>query len=255
MSVKMTVLEMVQDILSSLNSDEVNSISDTEDAEQVASILKNTYLAIITKNEWPHTRRVLTINPRSDNNFPTHMVIKEELKELISVYYNVIKSGETQKKYQQVHYMDPDTFLRKINKRNNDEADVDVIIDDSGIELLIKNDKHPEYFTSFDDVNLVFDSYDSVVDTTLRQSKFQATGYIIPEFTLSNTFVPDLPADGFSLLLEEATSRAQWKMRQLIDTKAEQESARQMRRQSQKSWTVGGGNVFPNYGRGNSRGI
>lgn len=250
MAVKKTLLEIVQDILLDLNSDEVNSISDTEDSEQVANIVKNTYLALITKNTWPHTRRALTVNARSDNEFPTHMIIKEDLKELLSIFYNTAKTGETQKKYRELSYADPDEFLRRTNKRNNDEANVDIIIDDSGIELLIKNDKAPDFYTSFNDVDIIFDSYDSMIDSSLQQSKVQAQGYIIPEFKLLDTFVPDLPVDGFSLLLEESTSRAQWKMRQLIDNKAEQESARQMRRQSQKSWTVASGTRFPNYGRG-----
>lgn len=249
MAAKRTLIEIVQDILADINSDEVNSIADTEDAEQVAKIVRSTYRALISKNTWPHTRRALTIEPRSDNLFPTHMVIKEELKELISIFYNKQRDGETRKLYKEIKYLEPDDFLRKINARNSDEADVQVVIDDSGIELLIKNDKHPDYYTSFNDVDIVFDSFDSSVDSTLQVSKFQAQGYIIPDFDLVDTFIPDLPADSFSLLLEESTSRAQFKLRQLIDTKAEQEAGRQMRRQSRKSWTVAGGLVYPNYGR------
>lgn len=41
-----TLLEMVQDILSEMDSDEVNSINDTVEAEQVATIIKNCYLAL-----------------------------------------------------------------------------------------------------------------------------------------------------------------------------------------------------------------
>lgn len=249
MAVKKTLLELVQDILTEINSDEVNSIGDSEDAEQVAKQIKATYRALITKNVWPHTRRALTLQPRSDNNFPTHMSINEDLKELISVFYDKSKQGETRKRYTEVHYVEPDNFLRKTNKRNNDESDIDVITDDSGIELLIKNDKHPEYYTSFNDSDIVFDSYEGDVDDTLQISKVQAQGYILPDFNLVDTFVPDLPADAFPLLLEEATSRCQFKMREFVDTKAEQEAGRQMRRQSRKSWTVNAGTVYPDYGR------
>lgn len=249
MAAKRTLLDIVQDILYDMNADEVNSISDTEDAEQVARIVRSTYRALITKNTWPHTRRALTINARSDSNFPTHMIVKDELKELIGINYNKQNVGETRKYYRPIKYLEPDEFLRKTNLRNNDDADVDIIVDDSGIDLLIKNDKHPDYFTSLDDVNIIFDSYDSSVDSTLQESKVQAQGYIIPDFELRDNFVPDLPVDAFSLLLEESTSRAQFKMRQLVDNKAEQESGRQMRRQSRKSWTVAGGLKFPNYGR------
>lgn len=249
MTVKSNLLSIVQDILSDLNADEVNSITDTEDSEQVARIIKATYLAIVSKNNWPHTRRALTILARSNTDFPTHMLIKEELKELVSINYNKAKVGEVRKRYTPIKYLFPDEFLRKTNTRDNTSAEVDVVIDDSGIELLISNNKHPDYYTSFNDNDLVFDSYLSTVDSSLQVSKVQAQGFIIPEFLLEDSFVPDLPADAFSLLIEESTSRAQFKMRQFVDTKAEQESGRQRRTMSQKSWSVNSGNRFPNYGR------
>ena len=249
---KQTLLEIVQSILSDMDGDEVNSISDTLEAEQVASHVRSTYRAIVSHTTWPHTRRAVALVPRSDNAFPTHMVVKEELKELISVRYNKAKVGDTRKLYKDVTWLSPDDFLRRTNNRNNSELNVDVIIDDSGIELLIMNDKAPDYYTSFDDVNVVFDSYDKEADSSLQQSKLQAQGYIIPEFTISDSFVPDLPADAFSLLLEESVSRAQFKMRQFQDIKSEQESQKQSRWLSRKSWTVAGGVRLRDYGRNKS---
>ena len=249
MATKPTLLEITQQILMELTSDEVNSISDTEDSEEVASHIKATYNALMNKREWPHTRRALTVNPRSDSDYPTHMYVKENLRELSSISYNKMLAGETRKKYSELSYLTPDEFLRKINARNSDASDVVTVTDDSGIELLIKDDQHPEYYTSFDETNIIFDSYKSDVDSTLQTSKMQAIGFILPEFLLEDSFVPDLPIDAFPLLIEESTARAQFKMRQFVDNKAEQESNRQRRHQSFKSWTVGGGLEFPNYGR------
>ncbi len=246
---KQTLLELVQDILSDIDGDEVNSITDTEESEQVARHIKAAYRSIVSNTNWPHTRRAVALDPRSDSNFPTHMVVKEEVKEMISVRYNTMDVGDTRREYQLLRYYDPDEFLRRINKRNNDEADVDIVTDDSGIELLIFNDKDPQFYTSFDDVNLIFDSYDSLADSTLQGSKFQAQGYIIPTFTITDAFTPDLPVDGFSLLYEESVSRCQFKMRQFEDRKAEAESQRQSRWMSRKNWVVDGGIKYPDYGR------
>ena len=44
---KFTLLEMVQEILSDMDSDEVDSIEDTVEAEQVATIVRSTYLAMM----------------------------------------------------------------------------------------------------------------------------------------------------------------------------------------------------------------
>ena len=249
---KPTLLEIVQSILNDINGDEVNSISDTEESEQVAEHVKHAYRAIVSRTEWPHTRRAVALNPRSDANYPTHMTVKEELKELISVRYNNAKDGETRRNYEDVLWCPPDEFLRRINRRDNTATNVDIVIDDSGIELLIKNDKGPEWFTSFDDVNLVFDSFDSAVDNSLQQSKLQAQGYIIPAFTVADNFVPDLPADAFAFLIEDSVSRVQYKMREFRDMKAEMETTKQSRRMSRKAWTSGGGIGYRDYGRNKS---
>lgn len=44
---KMTLLEMVQDILSIGDGDVVNSVSDTEEAEQVSLIIRDTYFQLL----------------------------------------------------------------------------------------------------------------------------------------------------------------------------------------------------------------
>lgn len=246
---KMSLLEIVQTILSDMDGDEINSISDTEEAEQVASHVKSVYRALVSNAEWPHTRRAVALVPNSDNNYPTHMTVKEELKQLISVNYNKANLGDTRKLYRPVSYLDPDDFLRKINYRDNTKSNVEVITDYSGIELLIVNDKSPDYYTSFDDVVIVFDSYDKSVDSSLQQSKLQAQGYIIPDFTISDSFVPDLPSDAFSLLVERSTERAQFKMRQFEDMVSGREAQKQSRRMSRKAWTVNGGIKYRDYGR------
>lgn len=244
-----TLLEMVQDVLSEINGDEVNSISDTEESDFIARLFRTTYRDLSSHTSWPHTRRAIALTARSDTNFPTHFILNENVKKLISVNYDVRKNGETRRKYQPMVYKDPDEFLVILNRRDNTQATTDIIIDDSGIELLIRNDKAPEYYTSFDDVNLIFDSYDSAVDSTLQESKLQAQGYIIPDFQLVDSFVPDLPTDAFSLLYQETLSRAQLKAREFQDLKAEQEAVKQSRWMSRNAFRVNGGIRYPDYGR------
>ena len=48
----MTLLEMVQSLLSSLEGDNVNSISDTQEALQVAQVVKDTYFSLISRRYW-----------------------------------------------------------------------------------------------------------------------------------------------------------------------------------------------------------
>lgn len=246
---KPNLLAIVQEILSDMDSDIVNSIDDTDEAGQVAQIVKSTFEAMISNRNWPHTMRTINLIPSGDSNFPVYMTIDEDIKEMISIFYEKHKDGDTQLRYDEVFWKDPDNFLRYTNARNSDDANVMVILDPTGVQLLIQDNKAPAYYTSFDDETLVFDSYDSVVDSTLQASKTQARAYVIPEFVLTDTHIPDLPKEAFSALIEEAKSKAQFKLRQFTDSKSEQEAKRQQTWLSRKAWTVKGGIKYPDYGR------
>lgn len=248
---KSTLLEITQDILSDMSSDVVNSIDDTDEAQQVAQIIKSTYQAMMSNRNWPHTKKILHLIASTDSLLPTHMTIDEDIKEMISIFYDKRRQDDTRLLYQEVKWKDPDDFLRITNVRNSDDDSTLVVTDPSGVILLIRNDKAPSYYTSFDDDQLVFDSWDSGVDDTLQSSKTQARAYVTPTFRMEDDYIPDLPEEAFSALIEEAKSRAQLKLHQQQDVKSEQEAGRQQRWLSRKAWRVNGGIRYPDYGRRN----
>lgn len=245
----MTLLEMTQDIMNDMDSDEVNSIDDTFESQQVAQIIKTCYYELIANRNWPHTKKSLQLESSGDTSYPTHMSISEEVKELCFINYNKAKVDETKKLYKPVRWLEPDDFLRVTNNRNSDSDDVDVIQDYTGVELLVNNDKAPEYYTTFDDKNIVFDSYDSEVDDTLQKSKTQCQAYVIPDWEASDDFIPDMPAEAFPGFLEESKSTAMFKLKQITDQKAEQKASRQQRWLARKDWSINGGIKTPDYGR------
>lgn len=244
-----TLLEITQDILSVMDGDEVNSISDTEESLQVAKAVVRTYNAMVSNSNWYHTRKGLTLTARSDTDYPTHVSLGDNVKELSFVNYNKRKSTDTKDRYDEVKWKEPDDFLRYTNLRNSSDSTVQSVTDDSGIIVLIKNDKAPDYYTSFNDKDLIFDSFDNTVDTTIQESKIQAVGFVVPELALLDSAVPDLPPDAMVALVEEATKKAQWWVRQFQDPVAEQESRKQNRWLARKQWRVHGGIQYPDYGR------
>lgn len=246
---RMSLLEIVQDILNDTDSDEVNSINDTMESQQVAAIVRSTFFAMMTTRDWLHTRQGISLEAPGSTATPTHMKLGDKVKRLSFVNYNKVKLGETKKRYEEVKYLEPDDFLRYTNRRNSDESNIDVIQDLSGIELLIRNDLAPTYYTSFDDSTLVFDSYDGAVDDTLQESKVQAQGYVIPDWVHDDDFIPKLPDEAFPLLVEESKSKAAMKLWKTQDAKAEQEAGRQDRWLSRQAWKVKGGVQYPDYGR------
>lgn len=252
---KRNLLSLTQSILSTMESDEVNSIGDSTESLQVAEVIRDTYYDMHSNRNWPMQHKLVSLVPFSDASLPTHMRVAEDFTELDPIiYYDKRKVNDTRKKYAEVHWKEPDDFLRLTNPRNTDEDKNTVVTDPSGVELIIQNDKAPTYYTSFDDNTIVFDSYDSEVDDTLQESKIQAMAYTFPEFKLVDTFVPVMPIEAFSALLAEARSRCQFWFKDNQDIKSEQEAGRQQRWLSRKAWTVSGGIKFPDYGRKSAKG-
>lgn len=246
---KMTILDIVQDILSDMESDEVNSITDTVEAMEVAQIIKSTYYNLIDGRDWPHLYQFFQLNPSGAISRPTHMILPERVSEMSWVKYNHIGSDSTVDAYRKVIYKKPKEFMDILDNRSSTNPDIQVVTDPTGVKLNVYSDRAPTYWTSFDNEYIVFDSYDILYDTTLQTSKTQCYGKMDPAWTMSDTFVPDLPANAFSYLLNDSKSTCFMVLKQAPHQKAEQNSITQRRRMSQQAWRVNGGVQYPDYGR------
>lgn len=246
---KLTLLDLTQRILNDMNGDEINSISDTLESQQVASIIRDTYQEIIGSRSWPHLNSLLTPTPQG-STYPTHVDLKSEWSFIKEIKYNKRTQTATRDNYDGVDYMEPEEFLEYLNQRNSSASDVSTISDPgTGVELFILNDTAPKYWTTFDDETLVFDSYDSLVDTNLQESKFQIWGNKETTWSHVDTAIPNLPAKAFPYLLAEAKSACFNALMQVGNQKAEQQSRRQRIWLSREKWRSGQGQQFPDYGR------
>lgn len=250
---KMTLLEMTQDILNDLDSDEVNSIDDTIEAQQVAQIIKTCFFEMIGNRNWPHLRKLSQMEASLDLNRPNYLRIPSNLKEMVFFKYEVTKDTSTDKEWKEIKFKEPDDFLRIVSGRRSSNDNIREVKDFSGISLLIQNDIAPSYWTTFDDVHLVTDSYDKIVDDTLMKSKSQVLAYFNPSWERSDTAIPNLPIEAFPALLEEAKSTAFTTLKQMVNQKAEQKASRQSRWLSRKAWSLEGGVKYSDYGRKGQR--
>ncbi len=239
---KKTLLGLVQSILSDMDSEPVNSISDSIEAEQIASVIEDTYFNFVSSREIPEHRRLIKITALSDNTKPTHF--KYVGRQLYWIRYNIDENSQTN--YREIKYMDPGSFAT----RNLDTSNVTTVYDVSAsTNLLILNDRMPSIYTSFDDEHIVMDAFKSSVESTLQTTKTQAYGIVTPTFSLSDTFEPDLDEDLIPYLLAEAKSACFSLFKSGSDPKVEQ-SARRL-----KSFVTTGlyrtkqENVRNNYGR------
>ncbi len=192
---KKTLLQMTQNILSDLDSENVNSISDSVEAQQIASVIQDTYYNIIAAREIPEHDRLVRLTALSDNSRPVYFEYPTSLKEIRLFEYNG----------REVYWKDPVKFLNDMPNAT-DANTIQVLDPISGVPLYVRNNKDPRYYTSFDDQYLICDSYDSSEDSSLQSSKCRCWGTVYPSFTIDDSFTPDIDEVLFPYLLAEAKS-------------------------------------------------
>jgi len=245
---KMTLLEMTQDILSDMDSDEVNSINDSVESLQVAQIIKTTYFNIVNGRDYPHFNELFQLEAATVVR-PTHMKIPETIENINWVKYDCKKAVSDKTLMQEIKYLTPEDFINHVDVRDSTDSKITVITDSSGIKLNIYKDRAPEYFTSFDEEYVVFDNYIATLESNLIQAKSQAYGKRGVTFTLTDNFIADLPVQMFPYFLAEAKSTSFVTLKQIPNAKAEQVSVSHKRRMSQDAWKLKRGIKYPNYGR------
>lgn len=236
-----------------MESDEVNSIDDTVESQQVANIIRSTYLFMMSNKTWDHLRRMGQFDSAADLNRPNYLKAPEDLKETVFFNYNATKLNDTNIIFKEVQYKYPDQFLRILSGRNTSNTNTQVVTDFSGITLFVRNDQSPTYWTSFDDRYIVCDSYDKMVDSVLQSSKTQVYGEFDAKWVHLDNAIPDLPSEVFPTLVEDAKSTAMLKIKQMADQKAEQRVRKGNQWLSRRKWALHGGVRYPNYGRGNRK--
>lgn len=208
---KRTLLNMVQNILNAMDSDEVNSIGDTVESLQVAEVVRETYDYVIENIIIPGRARLIKLDSNTDADRPNVMTVPSDVDKIEWIRYN----------NEPVEYMEPENFVRYMTQR---QADDNVITVDG---IFIVTDKQPQFFTSFNDNEVFFDSYDLDADSCLQQSKTLCWGQASLEFRLEDDFIPLLPTDMFPRLLSEAKATCFINYKQVANSKEEMRARQQ----------------------------
>jgi predicted ATP-dependent protease len=251
---KKTLLELVQAVCNDLDFDFVTSWKDTEESEQIGYIVRQAWENMISTREWSQHSQLIDLSASGDNLKPTHMTLPSNIESLDFINYDKKTEDEPRIRYEKIHYKLPEEFLRLTNQEDSESENVLTVIDYTGIKLLIRNDQNPQYWTSFDDDHIVFNSYNFQIENTLQTSKVQAMAFLEPVFTMEDTFIPDLPSKAFSALQAEATSISSLRLKQMADEKAEMQAQKSHRWLSRKDWKAAGGIVYQDYGRKTRKG-
>lgn len=254
---KYTLLDVVQIVLSSLDSDEVNSITDTTESLQVARIAQQAYLNIAGLGNLPETKTLFELNASLSILLPTIMYLPTTIQDVSWIKYNKIEVGETTPKFEKVDYICLEDFMDRMYDLDTGDSTVGTgtltLNGADSITLIWKKNIAPTFWTSFDDRTILFDSYDSAIDSTLQKTKSLGYGSHSDTFTLSDNFIPDLDERQHPLWLNETKSLAWAELKQAVHQKAEQ-SARKGWVSLQKTKRAAPDKIselnrLPNYGR------
>lgn len=246
---KYTLLKMVQKVLSSLSSDEVNSIDDTVEAVQVTDIIEDVFYNMVENSTIPELEELIRLESLGDSNRPNYLRIPEDVNSIRTIYYNVSDSSPVGVDYKLLKYRAPSEFLRRQSGLTDETANTIVVTHFDNTKFVIHNNKMPSYWTTFDDDYLVFDAYDSSIDSTLQASKTMTTAVRSPEFLRDDDFVPPIDDNLFPMLLNEAKSWAFLELKQTGHAKAEQQSRKQRVKFQKHRQRTAQPNNRPDYGR------
>lgn len=244
-----------------MDSDEINSISDTPESLQVVQILKTVYDDIISRGDLTSNKTLFNLTSSTTNTQPVLMTKPTNIDRMEWLKYNSILNLETDPAWAEMKYLPVEDFINYTHRYNISETNVDsfnYVTDGFVFTFHYRNDQSPNYYTSFDDVTIIFDSFDNTVDSILQSNKTLAYGSKKTNWTDSDTFTPNLQPQQFALLLNEAKSLAWSELRQTVHPKAEV-SARRNWRHLQKTRTstpmgrpmnnASAFDNFPNFGR------
>lgn len=191
---KQTLLEMVQDILSDADGDEVNSITDTIESEQCSRVIRDAFYHVTDVNDFEQTKTLVELDATSATT-PNVMTRPTGLYNIEFVKYNTKDTAGGNSEYTLMKYLEPYDFLDRQHGFDTDNSNVTEVTLSTGHPIPVLNDRAPSYYTIMDEGSdeLVFDAYDSDIETNLQQSKSLAYGMQKPSFTLSDSFQMSLP--------------------------------------------------------------
>jgi len=245
-----TVLELVQDILSETGGDEINSIEDTQEALDIATIMRQVYNEMIDEFSLPSTKTLQALSGLGDTDRPNFMQIPDESYDIKWIKYDNRLDVAGNKFYSDIQYMAPDEFVTLVN--NNPSTDTDnylTVMYEANIPLIINKTKGPTYWTSFDDNYIVFDSYNADIDSTLQSSKSIFYAETRPRFYIEDEFTPELPENIENVLYIQTLNRYLGTDEKVNPITQRQESRGRVRVQRNK-WKQGRQKYTdPKYGR------
>lgn len=227
---KMTLLQIVQNILSAMSSDEVDSISDTVESQQVAEEVKTTFYELYGNRDIATFEGLVTLDSPASTSTPHLLTCPSNVSYIRWLKYRDHEDTNSDLSYKDVEYLEPEEFIKRIVEQPDPESSVNVtLLPTSSVTYPIANDRAPRYYTILDDdQTLVFDAYNAAYESYLTGGNSLAWAVQFKTFTLEDSFVPPIDANLFPHFLHECRSACFVNIKEVANSKEEQRARRQL---------------------------
>lgn len=224
-----TLIYTVQRVLEKLNLDPVNAISDTEDALLISREAESTFYDMVTRGDWPDKIDLIEVNSVSDLNNPTALELGDEVHYIKSLRYDVTTADDSNKIIRDLCWLSPEDFLEKSYNLNTSLDEVDEV-QYKDVPLFIRNNKMPDYYTSFDNKIVICDSYHSDTEDTLIGTKSICQGKVAPTWQQDDMFVIPVQDSLYPLYLSMLASACSIYLNSEVNQEDERRQSRGMSR-------------------------
>ena len=194
---KLTLVQVVQRMLAATDSENVDDVGDTGEADMCVHIANRVFEQIAVSKRWRHFKSYSSLSTSSNKN---EMTIPSGTFALDpnNVYYND----------NLIRYRKPEEFLYLTIKRNTSDSNVTTV---NGIKVY--DDRDPIWFTSDDDETIRFDAYPD--SSGLVSSNSDCIVYKLPTtLVLDSDSYFDLPQVMYPAFVEFCIGRAMLELQQ-----------------------------------------
>lgn len=225
---KLSLLQVVQKTLEALGSDQINSINDSTEAQQIAELAEDAYYELLNMNNWPFLHELIQLESIADSDRPNYLRIPDNVVRILQVKYNFtdVMDNPDLLLIRNIPYVDPADFLNRVQGRNTEQDNIFITEGFNGIKIPIFTDTEASIWTSFDDEYVVFDAYQDDQESTMQGINSQCLAKVIPVFNKVDDFIPKATTQFYQTWLAEVKKTAYIYFRQERSPVDEQKAAR-----------------------------
>lgn len=251
--IRYSLLQLVQKVLSSVDGDEVNSISDTTESLQIVHCAEIVYNDLITTADLPEQYDIFNLTASGNTSLPIVMYRPNGYETVDWIKYK--KTVDTETTWTLLKPILFDEFLARQDGLNPSDTGVDTLTltsNGSTMEIRYYNDRDPDWYTTFNDNTILFSSFQSSVDTTLQSVKTLCYGQRSDLFLSVDSFTPAFDSNMHQIWLHETKALASAEVRQVPNNKAEKSARKGWIKLQDMKEAINTGSYYnrlPNYGR------